>query len=254
MMTTINLKRDICSLFEVHDDEKGVQRIVTPLEYSGSGDNVVVRVRPQEGFFQIDENGEAAFLAALNGGNTDKEVIARWVADLADANNIKFDEDEIIHAEIKNEKLIAPYVIKVAAAAQQFYSMAVSRPERQANDFREQITEVVSSIVKSLNLAWEKDVSLPIVGDLKADHVLGQKDNPLIIVAASTTARLLEAEVIHMQYRLEDRKGYVLAIVQDQASVTKKQYERAEYFTDKTVVFNQQNLGTLLKMQAKRLQ
>lgn len=254
MMTTINLKRDICSLFEVHDDEKGVQRIVTPLEYSGSGDNVVVRVRPQEGFFQIDENGEAAFLAALNGGNTDKEVIARWVADLADANNIKFDEDEIIHAEIKNEKLIAPYVIKVAAAAQQLYSMAVSRPERQANDFREQITEVVSSIVKSLNLAWEKDVSLPIVGDLKADHVLGQKDNPLIIVAASTTARLLEAEVIHMQYRLEDRKGYVLAIVQDQASVTKKQYERAEYFTDKTVVFNQQNLGTLLKMQAKRLQ
>lgn len=254
MMTTINLKRDICSLFEVHDDEKGVQRIVTPLEYSGSGDHVVVRVRPKEGFFQIDENGEAAFLAALNGGNTDKEVISRWVADLADSNNIKFDEDEIIHAEIKNEKLIAPYVIKVAAAAQQLYSMAVSRPERQANDFREQITEVVSAIVKSLNLAWEKDVSLPIVGDLKADHVLGQKDNPLIIVAASTTARLLEAEVIHMQYRLEERKGYVLAIVQDQASVTKKQYERAEYFTDKTVVFNQQNLGTLLKMQAKRLQ
>lgn len=254
MMTTINLKRDICSLFEVHDDEKGVQRIVTPLEYSGSGDHIVVRVRPQEGFFQIDENGEAAFLAALNGGNTDKEVIARWVADLADANNIKFDEDEIIHAEIKNEKLIAPYVIKVAAAAQQLYSMAVSRPERQANDFREQITEVVSAIVKSLNIAWEKDVALPIIGDLKADHVLGQEDNPLIIVAASTTARLLEAEVIHMQYRLEERKGYVLAIVQDQASVTKKQYERAEYFTDKTVVFNQQNLGTLLKMQAKRLQ
>lgn len=253
-MTTSNLKRDICSLFEVHDDEKGVQRIVTPLEYSGSGDHVVVRVRPQDGTFRIDENGEAAFLAALNGGNTDKEVIARWVADLTDANNIKLDEDEIIYAELKSEKLIAAYVIKVAAAAQQLYSMAVSRPERQANDFREQITEVVSSIASTLNLPWEKDASLPIVGDLKADHVLGKADNPLIIVAASTTARLLEAEVIHMQYRLEERKGYVLAIVQDQASVTRKQYERAEYFTDKTVVFNSQNLGSLLKMRARSLQ
>lgn len=254
MMTTTNLKRDICSLFEVHDDEKGVQRIVTPLEYSGSGDHVVVRVRPQDGVFRIDENGEAAFLAALNGGNTDKEVITRWFAELSEMSDINLDEDETIHVELKNEKLIAPYVIKVAAAAQQLYSMAVSRPERQANDFRDQITEVVKSIVESLHLPWQKEVSLPIMGDLMADHVIGNEDNPLIIVAANSTARLLEAEVMHMQYRLEERKAYVLAIVQDQASVTRKQYERAEYFTDKTVVFEPKNLTSFLRTQAKSLQ
>lgn len=57
MVITSDLKRAICSLFEVYADEDGVQRIVTPLEYPGSNDRIVVRVR-QSGDgqgFKIDE-------------------------------------------------------------------------------------------------------------------------------------------------------------------------------------------------------
>ena len=40
MAFPIDVKRTICSLFEVHEDEKGVQRVVTPLAYQASGDQI----------------------------------------------------------------------------------------------------------------------------------------------------------------------------------------------------------------------
>ena len=41
--------------FEVHPDEDGVTRVVTPLEYVGSGDKIVVRVRPDGHGYSIDD-------------------------------------------------------------------------------------------------------------------------------------------------------------------------------------------------------
>ena len=249
---TLNLKRDICSLFEVHNDENGVQRIVTPLEYTGSGDRIVVRVRPRGERFQIDENGEAAFLASLNGGSTDSELVARWISGLVESSPVSLDEDETLIAEASDERLLAPYVLKVAAAAQQLYCFATARAERQQNDFRERLAEVVKNVVEQMKLPWRTDITLPIMGDLIADHVLGNDENPLIVIAAHSPARLLEAEIIHMQYRRENKPGYVLAVAEDQASVTKKQFERASYFTDKTVVFEPNNFGAFIRTEAPR--
>lgn len=249
-VTTVNLKRDICALFEVHNDENGVQRVVTPLEYPGSGDRVVVRVRPRNGHFQIDENGEAAFLAAMNGGTTEAELVTRWAAGLSEYSPVHLDEDETLIAQATDERLLAPYVLKVAAAAQQLYGFATARPERQVSDFRERLAHVIGAIVEQIGGFWKTDHTLPIMGDLVADHVLGSEHNPLIIIAANSPARLLEAEVIHMQYRRENKPGYVLAVAEDQQSVTKKQFERAAYFTDKTVVFEPNNLGAFIRSEA----
>lgn len=249
---TLNLKRAICALFDVHNDENGVQRIVTPLEYTGSGDRIVVRVRPRDGHFQIDENGDAAFLASLNGGSTDSELVARWAASLNETSPVSLDEDETLIAEAVDERLLAPYVLKVAAAAQQLYCFATARAERQQNDFRERLTDVVKDISEQIKIRWRTDITLPIMGDLIADHVLGDDDNPLIVIAANSPARLLEAEIIHMQYRRENKPGYVLAVAEDQASVTKKQFERASYFTDKTVVFEPYNLGAFIRAESSR--
>ncbi len=55
-----NLKAAICALFDVHEDEGGTQRVVTPLEFPGSRDQVVVRVRPRGTHWEIDENAEAS--------------------------------------------------------------------------------------------------------------------------------------------------------------------------------------------------
>lgn len=69
MDITSDLKSSICSLFEVHADECGVQRIIMPLEFQGINDQIIIRVRPQENGFVIDENGETSLYVSLNGGD-----------------------------------------------------------------------------------------------------------------------------------------------------------------------------------------
>jgi hypothetical protein len=247
MVITSDLKQAICSLFEVHADDDGVQRVVTPLEYPGSGDQIVVRVRPSidgQGFL-IDENGEAALYASLNGGDIESEAVARWAEDLPVSSHVKFTSDEKISAFALNERLIAPYVFRVAEAAQQLHAIATARADRQASDFKERIKQIVRSIAAEINQQWKSDVELPIAGGLKADHVLGE-NKPIIIIAATSPTRLLEAEVIYMQYRAEKKPGYILAVAESQAAVGKKQYERAAYYTNKAVIFNPDAFGRLI--------
>lgn len=248
-MTTMtdDLKRGICALFEVHPDERGVQRVVTPLEYSGSGDNIVVRVRPRDGFYEIDDNGDASFLAALNGGNTESALVQRWAAALSEFSPVAVNEDDVVVAKAQDGRLLAPYVLKVAAASQQLYSFAFARAERESSDFRNQLSEVVKGIVEQTMLQWRQDVPLPIMGELVADHVLGTDEKPFIIIAANSEKRLLEAELIHVQYKQEKKPAYVLAVAESQAAVSKRQFERALYFTDKTVAFEPANFAALLR-------
>lgn len=236
---TTDIKRAICSLFEVHADEGGVQRVVTPLEYPGSNDQIVVRVRPNAdgSGFLIDENGEAAFYASLNGGDVDSESINRWAAELHNLSPAKFNDNEVITAFAKDEKLIAPYIFRVAEAAQQLHSIATARAPRQESDFKDVVKRIVQAIATESKLAYAADVELPIAGGLIADHVVGTT-NPLIIFSATSATRLLEAEVAYMQYREDAKQGYVLAVAESQESVGKKQYERAGYYTNKAVIFN----------------
>lgn len=247
MVITSDLKRAICSLFEVHADEGGVQRVVTPLEYPGSNDLIVVRVRPfSDGHgFVIDENGEAAFYASLNGGDVESEAIGRWAEELSLVSPVEFTEDEKISAFASNERLIAPYIFRVAEAAQQLHAIATARVDRQSSDFKQRIKQIVQEIAIELKLPCNSDVELPIAGGLKADHVLGT-DKPLIIIAATSPARLLEAEVIYLQYRADTKPGYVLAVAENQATVGKKQYERAAYYTNKAVIFNPDAFSKLI--------
>lgn len=254
MIATLNLQHAICALFEVHPDEKGVQRVVTPLEYTGSGDQIIVRVRPRAGGMQIDENGDAAFLAELNGGTLDTDAIGRWKEGLERFSPAKVTDDDMILAFANDERLIAPYVLRVAEVAQQLYTLATSRLERQPSDFKKIVSTIVKELALTLGIRWQHDVPLPILGGIEADHVLGLDSNPIIIVAASSQARLLEAEIIHLQYRHEQKKGFVLAIAESQAAVTKKQFERAAYFTGRTVAFEAGNLASLLRQEVRTLQ
>ncbi|MBK5205470.1 MAG: hypothetical protein JJD98_08680 [Polaromonas sp.] len=247
MVITKDLKRAICSLFEVHADENGVQRVVTPLEYPGSSDQIVVRVRPLgEGRgFSIDENGEAAFYAGLNGGDVESEAVLRWAEELLTHSPVEFKDDETISVFAGNEQLIAPYIFRVAEAAQQLHAIATARADRRENDFKDRVKQIVQEIASEAHLICNSDVELPIAGGLKADHVLGTK-KPLIVIAATSPTRLLEAEVIYMQYRAENKPGYVLAVAESQTTVGKKQYERAAYYTNKAVIFNSDAFGKLL--------
>lgn len=247
MEVTANLKHAICALFEVHPDEAGVQRIVTPLEYSGSGDHVVVRVRPTSDGYQIDENGEASLYASMADGDPSAESVLRWAQDLEGQSPVRLSDDETLQAFAYDERLIASYIFRVAESAQQLYALATSRPPRRISDFKEQVSKAVESAAASTGFSYESDVHLEISGDFVADHVISSSESPLIIIAASGIQRLLEAEIIHMQYRAEKIPATVIAAVESQKSVGTKQYERANYYTGKTVTFNASDFGSLIK-------
>lgn len=236
MVITSDIKKAICALFEVHADDNGVQRVVTPLEYPGSNDLIVVRVRPSDNGFVIDENGEAGLYATLSGGDVESEAVHRWAEDLALTSPLRFTDDETISVIAPQARLIAPYIFRVAEAAQQLHALATARTERRLNDFKERIAEIVQAVAQNANLAWQSDIELPIAGGLKADHVL-EGAEPFIIITATTPTRLLEAEVIYLQYREERKPAYIVAVAENQAAVGKIQFERAAYYTDKTVIY-----------------
>lgn len=248
-----DIKRAICALFEVYEDGDGVQRVVTPLEYPGSGDKVVVRVRPRNGFLQIDENGEAALYASMHGGDVGSESVNRWSEDLEASSKLEFDDEEIIKAFVTDPRLVAPYIIHVAAASQQLFALATSQKERIPSDFKEQVAEIVREVCAAINVPVRHGIELPIAGGLEADHVIGDETNskmvPLIVVAASSAIRLLEAEIIHMQYRHTQQKGFVLAVAESEKIVGKKQFHRANYYTGKTVEFSAYDFGQLMREQ-----
>lgn len=250
MELSIDLKRAICSLFEVHEDERGTQRVITPLEYPGSHDQVVVRVRPHGDHWRIDESGEAALYARMSGGDPDGDNVQRWASSLEQASHIDLDEDEQLTTEVHDACLIAPTIFHIAAAAQQLFALATAHKEREASDFKEQVAAIVSEICMTLNIPVKHNTRLPISGDLEADHLIGEENNnPLIVITATSAKRLLEAEVIHMQYQLSKAPGFVLAVAESQKAVGVKQFKRANYYTGKTVEFSPVDLAQLLRGQ-----
>jgi hypothetical protein len=247
MELTTDLKRDISALFDVFEEASGTQRVVTPLEYPGSGDRVVVRARPRNGHWVIDENGEAAMYARMSGGELNSDSIKRWAENLAQTNRIELDKEEQLVTTVSDARLIAPTLFHVAAAAQQLFALATSAKERETSQFKEQVSNIVREVCQELNVPFRSNVVLPIVGDMEADHVLGDESNPLILVIATSTTRLLEAELMHMQFRASNTNGYVLAVAENHTTVGVKHFNRANYFTDKTVAFNGADLSQLLR-------
>lgn len=245
-----DLKRAICALFEVHEDEQGVQRIITPLEYPGSRDKVVVRVRPRGDHWRIDESGEAALYARMSGGDPEGDSVQRWATGLEQVSGIGLEEDEQLSTDIRDNQSIAPAIFRVAAAAQQLFALATSHKERETSDFKEQVASIITDVCQKLGVSVKHNARLPISGDLEADHLIGDESTlPVIVITATSAKRLLEAEVIHMQYRLSKMQGFVLAVAESRMAVGNKQFDRANYYTGKTVQFNPIDFAQLLRDQ-----
>jgi len=124
-MNTYELHQALAASFEVHQDDD-VLRIVTPLEYLGTGDHVVVRIRPTASGYVIDENGEAAFHASAHGGDVDSDAVRRWAAAAEAQTHIRY-ADETLSIASADERLIATGILHVAAAAQQLFTIAAAR-------------------------------------------------------------------------------------------------------------------------------
>jgi hypothetical protein len=216
----------------------------------------VVRFRPRNGYYQFDENGESALYANMHGGDTDSETINRWAEELSQHGSktgLIFNDDETITAQVTDQRLVAPAIFHVAAASQQLYVLATAHKERSSSDFKARLLSVIQEVCTKLHVPVLHDAVLPIGGDLVADHLIGDPNSltnpPLIVIAATSATRLLEAEVIHMQYRHLKQRGFVLAVAENSKIVGLKQFNRANYYTGKTVEFDQNHLGQLMAEQ-----
>jgi hypothetical protein len=161
--------------------------------------------------------------ANMADGDSESEAVKRWIDELPEGS-VTIDEDETLIVYGHDPRLIAPSIFRVAEAAQHLYALATSRgSDRQAHasDFKDRLAKTISEISKDLGLAHASDVELPISGGLTADHVI-DTPVPLIVMAASSTTRLLEAEIVHMQYKAQKTPGFVLAVVESQKAVGKK--------------------------------
>ncbi|MFV0680810.1 hypothetical protein [Ottowia sp.] len=245
------LKKSICDLFKVEIESKRLARVITPLQYQG-GDQVVVRVRKNDGGFTIDDNGEAAFFAAVNGGDIESEAFARWMEELQFLSPVGLDDDEILSVTTASETDIPLYIFRVAEVAQQLYAVSMPRGERVQNDFRERLQAIVHNIVNEMNAPAKQNAELPIAGGFVADYLIETK-TPIIIIAATSSARLLEAEVIHEKYKSDKRPVNVIAVAENQAAVGKKQFERAAYYTDRALIFDELAFESLIKQEAQEL-
>jgi len=185
----------------------------------------------------------------MAGCDLESDAISRWADELATFSPARYDfATEAISVYSKDARLIAPYIFRVAEAAQQLYSVGTARAERHSSDFKDRVSQVIRDTALKLNVPYEKDYDLPIAGGLTADHYIDSKV-PLIVVTATSATRLLEAEVIHMQYQMSKKPGFVLAVAESQAAVGKRQFERANYYTGKTVSFNPHDLEQLISLQ-----
>lgn len=241
------LQHDICALFDVAETGNGGCCIVTPMQYSGSNDHVVIHVRPENTGWKIHDNGDAVLNANLLGFDTGTDALERWATELKGNAPVVYDpQSECLIAHAGDERLVAPYVIRVAEAAQQLFSIATQRHDRRPSNFKEQLADVVASVAAQLHRHISYDHELPIAGGLKADFVI-EAPSPLIIIAATSAARLMEAELIFMQLRHQQLPGFVLAIAENPQAVGRKQFERANYYTGKTVSFDPRHLAELVK-------
>lgn len=250
MELTQTIKHSICSLFDVCADGNGVYRVVTPLEYPGTNDQIVIRVRVRDDRFEIDENGEAALFSSMSDGDVESEAVARWLSDLEGMSTVSYSDEEVLYASTHDERMIPALIFRVAEAAQHLFALSTARQPRRLSAFKEQVADAVRAAADSIGFEYKSDVELPIAGDFVADHVISSP-TPLIVIAATGIQRLLEAEIIHMRYLQEKKPAFVLAAVESQKSVGMKQFERANYYTGKTVSFNPTDFSALI---ASRLQ
>jgi hypothetical protein len=252
-VTSSELKHSICSLFTVLEDQGGVQRVVTPIELGAGSDAVVVRVRPLgDGAFQVDENGEAALHATMAGGDVESDAVERWLEDICSTHIMSF-KDEVLSVTAYDKKDLALSILRVAQAADQLYALSTSRAARQESDFKNRLSKAIEDAASEYHFGYEVDVELPIAGNMHADFVINSS-RPMVVIAANSLTRLLEAEVIHMQYKLLNRRELVVAVAESQAAVGKKHFERASYYTDKTVSFDPTNLQLMLGQHVRAIQ
>ena len=229
------MKPDCCKSLVWRETPEGGQ-LVTPFRFD-DGDNVVIFAHRLSQGWRLDDNGEALFRLATSGVDPESERVQARIADLQSLLGVQCDEDGETLYSLADNTTIAERAFAVAEAAAQLIALSCLRQQtRQPSGFREHVMDIVEQVAKSANVIMRRDVPADESQSILVDAYLATA-RPIMIIAATTPLRLMEAELIFLDCARRKEPTYVLALVEDARAIGIKQYTRANYYTDKTVEF-----------------
>ena len=238
---------EICKRFDwIGTDDHG--RLITPWHYD-DGDRVVIFAQREDTHWRVDDNGEGLFRLAAAGIDPESPAVLARLDAFPALLGVRVEEDgETLSARSVHLEQAA---FAVAEASSQIMALACLRRARPVSDFRERVVKVVQAAATSLGVEARLDVPVDESLSLRADvYILSRV--PLIVIAATSAQRLMEAEIIWLDAARRQERAYVLATVEDARAVGINQYTRANYYTDKTVEFTgAKALGELVAHQLR---
>ncbi|MDZ7652884.1 MAG: DUF1828 domain-containing protein [Burkholderiaceae bacterium] len=228
------MKPDFCKDFVWKQTAEG-GLTVTPWRYD-DGDKIVVYARRTPMGWRLDDNGEAALRLSMDGIDVDGERAQARIKACELSLGVRWDEsDDALYLDA-TEVTFESGALAVAEAAAQLAGLGALRQDRAVSDFKARVLELVKAVAKEAQIEFRADVPVDESQTIVADAWLASA-RPLLVFAANSTQRLLEAEIAWLDAKRRSEPTFVLALVEDAKQIGLKNYTRANYYTDKTVEF-----------------
>lgn len=229
------MKPDLCRDFEVHADDGG-WRVVTPWRY-GDRDRVVIWAFPTDHGWRIDDNGEAAFRMALDGGDPESQRVRTWLSHVPAMLGANWNADEQRLEAFADEKDLATAIHAVAEVSALLGSLSLSREIRTPSTFKEEVMSMLRDVSRETGIEARFEVPLDQRQVLVADCLFLSK-RPLAIIVAGSVERLLEAELAWSEARRTGDQTRIVAVTEgDGAGISRRRIDQAQFFTDKTLPY-----------------
>lgn len=229
-MTPQELRHLMCGKFDIREED-GVLLLRTPFGLD-FGDDLVIRVRPKGSGFQVDDNGETWLSLLMNGTAPDPDR----VQDVKGAVDLD-QEDGTLLVCVPTTSELADAIFRVTSASIRVHATFRPRGRAEPSDLKERVVSLLTEVAQEEGVILRLDEIVDETGVLAADAILGE-EAPLIVIAASSVERLMEAELVFLRRQMLQRRGYVLAVVSSSQAIGRKHFSRANYYTDKTLEFD----------------
>lgn len=225
---------DLCKELQVRRSGDGFV-VCTPFKYYDN-DNVVVFAWPNSrGVFRVSDNGEAAERLSMDGIDVSGDRIDRWIGEAKVFFKLNWDEeDQSFWVEVDEGELAAA-VFRVAEAASQLQAMTVVRSGHAESTFKAEVMAMIREVASETGVSVKFDV--PVVSNFTADALFLADTRPLAVVVAQSKDRLMEAELMWSNAKRLGDPTRVIAVVESSDKVGRKEVERAQFYTDKTLTF-----------------
>ncbi|MBI5331641.1 MAG: DUF1828 domain-containing protein [Betaproteobacteria bacterium] len=229
------MQPDLCRDFHVVPDDGG-WRIVTPWRY-GDNDHIVVWATHSGNEWVVDDNGEAAFRLALDGGDPDSQRVRTWLETVPGILGARWNPDKQCLEKTTDHAGLSGAVHTVAEISGLLGCLALAREPRLPSSFKDEVIGMLHDVARETGIEARFDVPIDERRVLIAD-CLFVAPRPLAVIVANSVERLLEAELAWSEARRRGDITRVVAINEGEgSSIPRRRIDQAQFFTDQTLPY-----------------